>query len=388
MYCFFGVLPHAGGELSVAGIDPYKLSPIELVHFQRKTVSMIYQAFYLIPSITVVDNVALPRTFVGESQAVRRKKAQDLLSRFGVGHIGDKWPTNISGGQSQRVSVSRSLINEPDIIFADEPVGNLDTKSSHQVMSTLEDINKRDKKNIILVSHDPALLRYAHRVIYLRDGRLERIVANPERKQIVPQEDKGVHDLVTEIEKLSRIYPYITQLELKAKSLVNYLTQDYNFEQLNKLETIILDTIQGKYHQKQLGKKLSESYKDGGIGAHKDTAERMAETIIKLLTDSRDIARYRRRVVNQAPVRSQRSLVRRLRKHLLAEYSGKPKAEQVKMLDEVIKARISGDISSEIFRQLLSAKVAEGGVGLSSASARNLSRYFEKLLAQGYKISN
>lgn len=382
MYCFFGVLPHSGGDLSVAGIDPYELSPMDLVHFQRKTVGMIYQAFYLIPSITVIDNVALPRTFVGESPDVRRRKAQELLSRFGVGHIGYKWPTNISGGQSQRVSVARSLINQPNIIFADEPVGNLDTKSSNQVMSTLEDINRRDKKNIVLVSHDPALLRYAHRVIYLRDGRLERIVANPELKQIKPEKELGVKALVTEIEKLSRTYPYITQLELKAKSLVNYLTQDYNFRQLDKLEDVIKQVIEGKLSQKNLSKILSEDPDDGGLGAHPSTADNMAHNVIRLLTESRDISRFRRRVINKFSARSQTTLVKHLRKYLLKEYSGKPRDSQIELLDELIKARISGEISSEIFESRLGMKLSEGGIGFSVKSARNLARYFEKLLAQ------
>jgi hypothetical protein len=152
--------------------------------------------------------------------------------------------------------------------------------------------------------------------------------------------------------------------------------------QLDRLEDVVKNVIEGKYNQKRLAQMLSEDPREGGLGSHPDTANRLSETVMRLLSESRDIARFRRRVINKSSTRSQTSLVKRLRKYILNEYSGKPKEKQIEMLDGIVKGRISGEISSEIFEERLAVKMSEGGVGFSIKSARNLSRYFEKLLAQ------
>ena len=145
LYSMFGVLPPQSGKIYVKGDSVYDLSPMELVHFQRKTMGIMYQSFNIIASITVLDNFTLPLIFAGVSKVKREKKAWELLKRFGIDGVAHKVPTNLSGGQQQRVSVARSLVNDPEILIADEPVGNLDRISSEAVMNTLSDINSQDK---------------------------------------------------------------------------------------------------------------------------------------------------------------------------------------------------------------------------------------------------
>src|SRR3989344_2944822 len=157
----------------------------------------------------------------------------ELLRRFGVAEQANKLPLNLSGGQQQRVAVARSLVGNPKILLADEPVGNLDSTSSDQVMGMLDDINKKEKKTVILITHDAKYLPYAHRVFYMSDGRCQRIVINPEKEQIFKTEKKSI---ITEIEKLARIHPYLSPEELRVKSVVNYLTQEFNFDQIERLE--------------------------------------------------------------------------------------------------------------------------------------------------------
>jgi len=208
--------------------NPYKYNVKQMVHFQRSTVGIIYQSFNLIPSLSVLDNVTLPLIFAGIGRAERDRRGMQLLKRFGVDQQAHKLSTNLSGGQSQRVAVARSLVNDPEILFADEPVGNLDSLSADAVMGTLEEINMKDRKTVILVTHDAKLLPYAHRVYYLRDGQVEREVINPQKKQI-KQTDPGT-SVLSEIEKLARIYPYASAEELRVKSIVNFLTQDIGFD--------------------------------------------------------------------------------------------------------------------------------------------------------------
>ena len=141
-----------------------------MVYYQSKIIGIIYQAFYLIDSLSVIDNVTLPQIFMNISPSKRRKRGLELLTRFGLGEKADSFPTLLSGGQMQRVSVSRSLVNNPDIILADEPTGNLDSKSSDQVMHSLDDISRIEKKTIIMITHNASQLHWVHRVIYIKDG--------------------------------------------------------------------------------------------------------------------------------------------------------------------------------------------------------------------------
>jgi putative ABC transport system ATP-binding protein len=227
LYSIFGVLAPTSGKVVVKGDSIYDYEPMDLVMYQRKTMGIMYQQFNLIPSLTVLDNVQLPLIFAGLSPSVRERRAMDLLERYGIAHVAHKRPALLSGGQQQRVSVARSLVNDPEILIADEPVGNLDAVSAEAVMNTLEEINQRDKKTVLLVTHDAKYLPYAHRVFYLDYGRVDRIVPNPEKRQIIKV--RPGETIVTEIEQLARIYPYDSPDQLRVKSLINFLTQNLSF---------------------------------------------------------------------------------------------------------------------------------------------------------------
>lgn len=237
LYCLLGVLAPTSGELIIKGENPYKYDWRKMVDFQRNTIGIIYQSFNLIPSITVLDNVALPRIFANDNRKEREMKAMEVLKRFGVEKQAKKFPTSLSGGQMQRIAVSRSLVSDPEILLADEPVGNLDAVSTKAVMDTLMKVNTEDKKTVILVTHDARHLPYAHRVYHMREGYIDREVVNPERPQI-KKIAKG-KTIMTEVEKLARLYPYAEPSELRIMSIINYLTQDVTFEQIERLGKIV-----------------------------------------------------------------------------------------------------------------------------------------------------
>ena len=134
LYGISGLQAPTYGEVIVHGKSLAQMKKREMVEFHQTSIGMVFQAFYLIETLTVLDNVCLPKVFRGEDLKERRAKAMELLRRFGIAEQADKFPSQISGGQKQRVSVARALINNPDIILADEPVGNLDSESAQNVL--------------------------------------------------------------------------------------------------------------------------------------------------------------------------------------------------------------------------------------------------------------
>ena len=385
MYSIQGSLPPGEGTLLIRGDDIYSYPPSERVYFQRYVMGIIFQQFNLIPSLSVLDNVALPMIFSNVDKTTRERRAQSLLDRFGVGFVSHKIPAMLSGGQQQRVSVSRSMVNDPKILLADEPTGNLDSVSTQQVMDKIDEINTFDRRTIIMVSHNAAHLSYAHRVYYLKDGRVVREVVNPQRKQIKPV--KEGETIVTELEQLARLYPYDSVDSLRVKSLVNYLTQDYTFTQLVRMEHIIGLFLRGKIDKKTLLKGLIASEERGGVGVPEVEAKRMAHTAERLILQSTDIRRYRAKKENDGVFFSQHQLAERLRDHILKAYRLKLSKEQDANLVETIADRVTGVIDEGELNQRLQFTVRKGGLGCDEAQADDITRYFEKLVAQGVDVS-
>ena len=379
MNCILGSLPNSGGRITVEDKDIYSSSSEDTVKYQRETVGIMFQTFNLIPSVTVLDNVALPQLFAGMSPARRLPKAQELLERFGVGHVAHKLPGNLSGGQQQRVSVARSLMNDPEILLADEPVGNLDSHSATQVMNTIDEVNKKDGVTVILVTHDAKHLPYAHRVYYLEDGHIVREVPNPEQKQIKKSDDSSI---VTEIERLARLFPYVSVNDLRVKSLVNYVTQKVNFDQVASLEKVIFRYINGTLSNEHLEEMLTRSMSEGGVGMEDSQAVDVIEKLSSIMRHSEDVTRYRRGVQERSD-HYQHKFVQRVRESLMEFLEDEMSENMVKEFDYLINSRLRGSIRREDFERGLSRSVKEKGLGIDEKTAFLLSEYFEKIITQG-----
>ena len=166
------------GSLTAFGRDLAQMSSLELSMHRRKNVGIIFQSFNLISTMTATDNVSLAMMFAGVARAERQKRAAELLTSVGLGGRQDHRPKEMSGGEQQRVSIARALANSPQLLLADEPTGNLDSKTTREIMEVLKALNERDGKTIILVTHDAALAeRYARRTITLLDGMIVSEVA-------------------------------------------------------------------------------------------------------------------------------------------------------------------------------------------------------------------
>lgn len=147
------------------------LSESDLAQIRGKQIGFIFQTFNLIPSLSALDNVALPMMFQGFSRSQRQSKARQVLEQVGLANRMYHRPNQLSGGQRQRVAIARALVNDPDIILADEPTGNLDTKTGDEIMKVLQDLHTK-RKTVILVTHNPELTRLATKVIRLKDGKV------------------------------------------------------------------------------------------------------------------------------------------------------------------------------------------------------------------------
>ncbi len=177
------------GTIYLDGQDISKLDESDLAQIRGRKIGFIFQSFNLIPNLTAMENVMLPMMFQGEDLAAREIRAIELLGLVDLSDRKDHYPNQLSGGQMQRVAIARSLANDPEVILADEPTGNLDTKTGETVMKFLEKLNK-EGKTIIMVTHEPELVRkYADIVYWLRDGGVEKVTGKDGK--IIRKKKKG-----------------------------------------------------------------------------------------------------------------------------------------------------------------------------------------------------
>lgn len=169
--------PSDGGYV-LNGKEVSKMSDEELADIRNREIGFIFQTFNLIPRSNALDNVALPLVYAGLKKTERMKRAEEALKDVGLGDRMKHKPNELSGGQRQRVAVARALVNDPSIILADEPTGNLDSKTSEEIMSLFEDIHRRGN-TIIVVTHEEDIAQHAHRIVRIKDGNIESDLANP-----------------------------------------------------------------------------------------------------------------------------------------------------------------------------------------------------------------
>ena len=171
LYLLGGLDHSTSGEISVDGQRLDQMDENALALFRRRTMGFVFQSFNLIASMTAAENVAFPMQFAGVPAAKRSQQAKKLLEQVGLGNRGQHRPTELSGGQQQRVAIARALVNDPRLVLADEPTGNLDTISGAAIMQVLSDLHNAGR-TVLVVTHDPRMIRFATHKIFLLDGRI------------------------------------------------------------------------------------------------------------------------------------------------------------------------------------------------------------------------
>lgn len=164
------------GEILIKGKDVCKMGEHQLAKFRQKYLGFVFQSYNLLPALNAIENVALPMVFKEIKAKERTKRAKEMLIAVGLKERMKHKPNQMSGGQQQRVGIARAFVTDPEIVFADEPTGNLDSKTANEIMEIIKRIATERKQTIVMVTHDVNMARYANKVVHIHDGHIEKIV--------------------------------------------------------------------------------------------------------------------------------------------------------------------------------------------------------------------
>jgi putative ABC transport system ATP-binding protein len=360
------------GKVIVLGkeISRYKLE--DLAFYRQIGVGIVFQNFNLIPSITVMENITLPMAFLGISDSKRKERAIYLLKRLNIENLANRYPSELSGGQQQRVGIARALANDPPIILADEPVGNLDSENAKNVLSLLNEINKKDGKTIIMVTHQPWSLLYVDRIIYMRDG------------QIVREQRNVPYILETKVQKVGyggqyffrQIFRQLSPNEVYAKYLATMFLRGYPIEVVSRLEQIILQLIEKKIDYKTFVYKLDLPFKKGGVGLWRQKAVKIAKTIKELVQQRRKIREILRKLEDNPDdpldVESEQ-IANWLTEGLILSLIRK------EILKDAVASFLRGTITRDNFVKILDLPLEKGGVGLKITTALKIKEKLDEV---------
>jgi putative ABC transport system ATP-binding protein len=383
MYSIAGLQKPTYGDIILDDKPFSKMSRKDMLDLHRNVVGLIFQAFYLIPTLTILDNVCLPRVFRGEHRGTRREAGIQALQRFGIAEQANKYQNQLSGGQKQRVAIARALINEPKIILADEPVGNLDSESARNVLQILKELNETDKQTIILVTHNPEHLAYADRVIHMRDGRIIKEEINKDKRPVEATKNPGLRKPDTEegkelsllMSSFKSLLPQQVNMLLvpfKAKQLLSHLLSEMNEEQISTAETLVREVLFNNIDVGEMGYRLDLPFERGGGGWNKTRAENMTDRLREILSQVRFL---NERPEESAPVISE---------YLAGTFHIELNEQQKLRLRAAIDLRIQSKIGQTEFLHHLDASFVKGGVGLYRPTAERMAREMEILMLLKY----
>ena len=384
LYAMSALQKPTSGEVYVNGSRISEASFKEQAIFRQVTVGMIFQSFYLIPSLHILDNVCLPRVFRGESRTERRKIGMQLLERFGIAEQAEKYPNQLSGGQKQRVAIARSLINDPMIILADEPVGNLDSRSAENVMEILQDLKEIDKKAIVLVTHDPSHLEQADRIFSMKDGKIidEKVQKGKRREKKAEGQTLGEQeDLPRDLQLLLRTFKnmprqYASNLlnPYKANQWLNYVLRDISDDQFNLAESIVGEYLMGIKNIDIVRESLDKNHREGGAGWDRRRAVSVSERMRRMMDVSQKM--------KKGSDSSQNALM--LLQYLTMRFSLRLDEEHSARMMEIIRLRLENEINCDQLQEILDRSAETGGVGLYTATASHITKEIEMLLLLSY----
>lgn len=374
------------GEIYIDNENLGEINADRLAKFHCTKIGMIFQAYNLLPSLSVRDNIILPQMFLGaNNRKVRREKADKLLAKVGILEQADKIPTELSGGQQQRIGIARALINDQPIILADEPIGNLDSKSAKNVMNILKELNKKEKKTIIMVTHNPESLDYANRVFYMKDGKIEHEVAN--KKNLQKREEKEITPQEKEFELLSRSFPGLSEAQLhllmvpfKAKVLSEYLLTHTDVDQNQRLEEFIRDRILGKLEKYEFRMMLDRPMEKRGVGLDERTAANYSHELEKIIEIAKLIKRDLKNSAERLGLDEQTLKFKLIARYLTVSFVKDINDNQKEILERLVGMRLKNEISKEVLSKALDIPFKEGGVGLDKRIVKKIVRDLEVIL--------
>ena len=358
LYTIAGLEVPTSGNVTVEGHNLLTLSPQERIHYYRQTIGMVFQAFYLVPQLTARDNMILPQMFSEISPVERIKRANELMDQFGISEFADRKPSMMSGGQQQRTSIGRALMNNPAIILADEPVGNLDTKNAQIVLDLLSDVHSKQKKTVIQVTHNPRDTTYADRIFYMRDGKIERIVRNTQKP--LRRDEEGTSD----IDQLAQQLPQLEEVQLKAKLIVHYLLSPYDIQTEHQMELAVEEYLKGTIQSDELFRRFDDQE---GAALYAQKATEYQQEVIKLVDEMKML--HPQSAVQDIP---EETKVHKLRRHLLDRNTISLSPKEVDLFEKTLTLRIENQATNRQFIDTLCLNKKKGGLGMRRRTAQRL----------------
>lgn len=370
------------GDVFVSGNDLVKMSQGDHVKFHRDTIGMVFQSYNLITTLSVLDNVAIPQIFTSNRKSAREEKALSLLERFGIRPQADKLPSELSGGQQQRIGIARAIINDQPIILADEPVGNLDSKSANNVMQIMSELNKDENKTIVMVSHNPENIIWGDHIIYMKDGRIiKEDIKNALGETMKIRKDEEdeftkLEAMLRNFEGLSREQIKVLVTPMKSEILTRAVIIDMDEKQIEGLEETIRRRILNTITPGEFFEKLDKTDADGGIDMDIRTAHRIAKKVEDVIALAH--------IVNDKYLEDDDYKSRAVLKYLLTQDNIKVAPNQVEKLKELIINRITMRIDRSVFRDLLDKPIIDNGAGFNRKTAKKIAKTLDMILMIGY----
>jgi putative ABC transport system ATP-binding protein len=381
-YAIAGLQPATFGEVHVEGKNISKMKKKEMVELHQTGIGMIFQAFYLISSVRILDNVCLPKIFRGEDGIIRREAGMKLLRRFGIAEQGQKFPSELSGGQKQRVAIARSLVNDPQIILADEPVGNLDSESAENVLQILKELNEIDKKTVILVTHNAEHLHYADRILHMKDGRIVSEEVNQEKRSpeaIREELGKETKEISPELKLLMRTFQNFSARQIgallnpyKAKQLINHILAQFTEEQVTAAENHLKDLLFKNIDIETFKKNLDLGLNDGGAGWNKLRAESFSKRIDEVIRHAEALAADYNKELEP------------LADYLINLFKIKMTPQIRLRFISFLKMRVENRIDVFGLQERLDTPVYLGGVGMYKSTAEKMVKEMEIMMLLKY----
>lgn len=385
LYSISGLQAPTYGDVSIEGTSIAEMTMADELELHQKKIGMIFQAFYLISSLSVLDNICLPKVFRGEGLRERKTAGIQLLRRFSIVEQADKFPSQLSGGQKQRVAIARSLINNPEIILADEPVGNLDSESAENVLKILKELNEIDKKTIIMVTHNPDHLIYADRVIHMKDGRITKEEVFKEKRPpegLANKQEYGPIDRSKESSELKMLMSSFKSLlpqqvdvllvPFKAKQLLNHLLSELNDEQVSMAEAFLKELLFKNIDIQTFAEHLDLDLDLGGAGWNKVRVRSFVERTQGIIEQAKEL--------KDSPGESTLLLA----PYLIDLFHLKLSEKQMLRFQAVLKLRLESQVGQIELQKRLDTVISQGGVGLHKTTAEKMVREVEVLMLLKY----
>ncbi|MEI8270461.1 MAG: ABC transporter ATP-binding protein [bacterium] len=378
LYAISGIDRFQEGVLEINNKDISGLSNQELAIYRQTGIGIVFQQFNLVPSLTVLKNVALPMLFVGTSSRKADIEARKLLERLDLVEYANRYPFELSGGQQQRVGIARALANDPPIIIADEPLGNLDSVNAKKVLEFLRELNEKDGRTIIMVTHEAWSLRDVKTIYHMKDGNVtevEHVTRETIAESISGRLNKQLASMGTEVANKNDI-----KVEnISAHLLANFLLRGYSQDEISRFESFVNERFSDKINKKEFHNLVNKPFKEGGVGLWKKKADRVTEYLEDVLSKKNEVDTICASIEKNPEV-SIFDEVHDIRKWILDGYTGELDSAEIMALDQVISDRIRNYINREQVVELLDLSNNKFGVGLSFRAAQILAEKLELIL--------